>query len=61
MKALVVKVKYIADQDEAEKPMVTIQVAKNVVGRPAGEDNEFPYRAHLNRLRVAFPTVWSLN
>lgn len=42
MKALVVKVKYAADQDEAKKPVVTIQVAKNLVGRPAGKDNKFP-------------------
>jgi hypothetical protein len=54
MKALVVKVKYVADYDKAKKPVVTIQVAKNLVGRPAGEDNEFPQRTHLNRPRVAF-------
>jgi hypothetical protein len=39
MKALVVKVKYVADYDEAKKPVVTIQVAKDLVGRSAGEDS----------------------
>ena len=53
MKALVVKVECVADYDEAKKPMMTVQVAKNLVGRPAGENNEFPQRVHLNRPRVA--------
>jgi hypothetical protein len=54
MKAPVVKVKDVADDDEAEKPVVTIQVVKNLFGLPAGDDNEFPQRTHLNRVRVAF-------
>jgi hypothetical protein len=54
MKALVVKVKYIADHDEAKEPVVMIQVPKNLIGRNASEDNEFPQGIHLNRLRLAF-------
>ena len=54
MKALVVKVKYIADHDEAKEPVVMIQVPKNLIGRNASKDNEFPQGIHLNRLRLAF-------
>jgi hypothetical protein len=53
MKALVVKVKYVADDDEAKKPVVILQITKNPLGRTADEDNEFPQGTHLNRLRVA--------
>ena len=58
MKALVVYVKYGADHDEAKKPVVTIQVAKNLVGRTADEDNEFPQGTHLDRRRVAFEPLY---
>jgi hypothetical protein len=40
--ALVVKVKDVTDYDDAKKPVVTIQVAKNLVGSVADVDNEFP-------------------
>ena len=58
VKALVVKVKYVADYDETKKPVVMIQVAENLVGRTAHENNEFPQGAHLNRLRVAFEPLY---
>jgi hypothetical protein len=58
MKALVVKVKYVADYDEAKKPVVMIQIAKHLVGRTAYENNEFPQGTHLNRLRVAFEPLY---
>ena len=38
--------------------MVTIQVAKNLVGRTADEDNEFPQGTHLDRRRVAFEPLY---
>jgi hypothetical protein len=47
MKALVVKVEYASDDDEAKEPVVTVQVADNLVGRIADEDNEIPQGAHL--------------
>jgi hypothetical protein len=53
MKALVMKVKYVADHDDAKKPVVTIQVTKNLVGSSANVDNEFPQETHLSRLSVA--------
>ena len=40
MKAFVVKVKYIENYDEAEKPVVTLQVAKSLLSRTADEGNE---------------------
>jgi hypothetical protein len=56
MKALVVKVKYIANYDETKKPVVMLQVAKNLLGRTADDGNESQQGTHLNRLpmRVAF-------
>ena len=54
MEALVVKVKYAPDHDEAKKPVVMIEVTNNPVGRAADEGNEFPQGTHLNRLRVGF-------
>jgi hypothetical protein len=47
MKALVVKVEYVPDDDEAKEPVVTVQVAENPVGRTADEDNEIPQGTHL--------------
>ena len=58
MEALVVKVKYAPDHDEAKKPVVMIQVTKNPVGRAADEGNEFPQGTHLNRLRMAFEPLY---
>lgn len=58
MEALVVKVKYVADYDEAKKPVVAVQVAENPVGRAADEDNEIPQGTHLNRLRVVFEPLY---
>ena len=54
MEALVVKVEYAADYDEAKKPVVMVQVTNNPVDRAAGEGNEFPQGTHFNRLSVAF-------
>jgi hypothetical protein len=56
MKALVVKVKYIANYDEAKKPVVMLQVAKNLLRRTANEANESQQGTHLNQLpiRVGF-------
>jgi len=58
MKALVVKVEYVADYDEAKEPVVTIQVAEDLVGRTADADNEFPQGAHLNHLKLAFEPLY---
>jgi hypothetical protein len=58
MKALVVKIKYVADHDEAKEPVVMIQVAKHPVGRAADENNEFPQGTHFNRLIVAFEPLY---
>jgi hypothetical protein len=58
MKALVVQVKHVADHDEAKKPMVPIQVTKNLVGGAADVGNEFPQGTHLNRLRVGFEPLY---
>ena len=41
------KVEYAADYDEAKKPVVMVQVADNLIGRTADEDNEFPRGTHL--------------
>jgi hypothetical protein len=40
VKAFVVQVKYIADYDEAKKPVVKLQVAKNLLGRTADGSKE---------------------
>jgi hypothetical protein len=40
MKALVVKVKDIADCDEAKKPVVKLQIPKNLLSRATDEGNE---------------------
>jgi hypothetical protein len=37
---------------------VMIQVAQNLVGRPAGKENKFPRRSHLNSPRVAFEPLY---
>ena len=47
MKAVVVKVEYAADYDKAKEPVVTVQVAENLVGRTTDEDSEFPQGTHL--------------
>jgi hypothetical protein len=56
MKAFVVKVKYIANYDEAKKPVVTLQVAKNLLGRAADEGKGSQQGTHLNHpaTRAAF-------
>jgi hypothetical protein len=55
MKAFVVKVKHIANDYQPEKPGVTFQVAKNLLGRTTEEGNEPQQEIHLNQLprRVA--------
>jgi hypothetical protein len=50
MKALVVKVKDIADYDEAKKPVVKLQIPKNLLGRATDEGNEVQQQAHLNQI-----------
>jgi hypothetical protein len=50
MKALVVKVKDIADYDEAKKPVVKLQIPKNPLSRATDEGNEVQQEAHLNQI-----------
>jgi hypothetical protein len=47
VKALVVKVKYVADDDKPKEPVVTLSIIKNLLGRIADEGNEFPQGTHL--------------
>lgn len=49
MKALVVKVEYIANRDEAKKPVMKLQVPKSLLGRIADESHE-AQQTHLNQL-----------
>jgi hypothetical protein len=50
MKALVVKVKDIADYDEAKKPVVKLQILKNPLSRATDEGSEVQQQAHLNQI-----------
>jgi hypothetical protein len=50
MKAFVVQVKYIANYDEAKKPVVTLQVAKDLLGRTADGGKDSQQGTHLNHL-----------
>jgi hypothetical protein len=50
VKAFIVQVKYVANYDEAKKPVVTLQVAKNLLGRTADEGKESQGGTHLNHL-----------
>jgi hypothetical protein len=60
VKAFVVQVKYIADYDEAKKPVMTLHVAKNLLGRTADEGEEPQQGTHFNHLptRVAFEPLF---
>ena len=60
VKAFVVQVKYIANYDEAKKPVMTLQVAESLLGRTADEGKESRQGTHLNRLpmRVAFKPLF---
>ena len=49
MKALVVKVEYIANHDEAKKPVMKLQVPKSLLSRTTDESNE-AQQTHLNQL-----------
>jgi hypothetical protein len=49
MKALVVKVEYIANYDEAKEPVMKLQVPKRLLSRTADESNE-AQQTHLNQL-----------
>lgn len=49
MKALVVKVEYIANHDEAKKPVMKLQVPKSLLRRTADESHE-AQQTHLNQL-----------
>ena len=49
MKALVVKVEYIANYDEAKKPVMKLQVPKSLLSRTTDESNE-AQQTHLNQL-----------
>jgi hypothetical protein len=61
VKAFVVQVKYIANYEEAKKPVVTLQVAKNLLGRAADEGKESHQGTHLNHLptRMAFEPLFT--
>jgi hypothetical protein len=52
MKALIVKVKDVADDYQPEKPVVTFQVAKNLLCRTGQEGNEPQQAIHLNQLPI---------
>jgi hypothetical protein len=60
VKAFVVQVKYIANYDEAKKPVVTLQVAKDLLGRTADGGKDSQQGTHLNHLpmRVAFEQLY---
>jgi hypothetical protein len=47
MKAFVVKVKYIAAHDHPEKPVMTLQVSKDLLGRMTDEGGEAQQEIHL--------------
>ncbi len=49
MKALVVKVEYIANHDEAKEPVMKLQVPKSLLSRTTDESNE-AQQTHLNQL-----------
>src|SRR5258708_3194959 len=49
MKALVVKVEYIANCDESKEPVMKLQVSKRLLSRTADESNE-AQQTHLNQL-----------
>jgi hypothetical protein len=49
MKALVVKVEYIANYDEAKKPVMKLQVPKSLLSRTTDKSNE-AQQTHLNQL-----------
>jgi len=55
MKALVVEVEYIANHDEAKKPVMKLQVPESLLSRTTDESNE-AQNTHLNQLpmRVEF-------
>jgi hypothetical protein len=55
-----VQVKYIANYEEAEKPVVTLQVAKTLLDRTADDSKESQQGTHLNRapMRVAFEQLY---
>jgi hypothetical protein len=55
MKALVVKVEYIANHDEAKKPVMKLQVPESLLSRTTDKGNE-AQNTHLNQLpmRVEF-------
>jgi hypothetical protein len=54
------QVKYIANYDEAKKPVVALQVAESLLGRTADEGKESRQGTHLKRLpmRVAFKPLF---
>jgi len=49
MKALVVKVEYMANCDETKEPVMKLQVPKRLLSRTADESNE-AQQTHLNQL-----------
>jgi hypothetical protein len=55
MKALVVKVEYIANHDEAKKPVMKLKVPESLLSRTTDESSE-AQNTHLNQLptRVEF-------
>jgi hypothetical protein len=52
MKALVVKMKDVANDYQPEKPVMMFQVAQNLLGRTTEEGNDPQQEIHLNRLPV---------
>ena len=50
MQAFVVEVKYIANYKNPKKPVVMLQVAKNLLSRTADEGNESQQGTHMNQL-----------
>ena len=60
VKAFVVQVKYIANYEEAKKPVVTLQVAEKLLGRTADEGKQSQRGTHLNHFptRVAFEPLF---
>src|SRR5229473_3082981 len=61
MQAFVVKVKYIANYQHPKKPVVLLQVAKNLLGRATDEVDESRHGTHMNQLptRAAHSNHWT--
>jgi hypothetical protein len=51
MKAFVVQVKNIADDDHPKKPVVTLQISKNLIHRTTDVGDEVQQEVHVSHLQ----------